>query len=200
IAERMNEEHLRDKVGKSFDEVMADADDKPVRAPAEHHASKVADLLVESGKFPHRAAALDHLLHHPRGAALLRRLSKQKDTSAMSDNWTSIAKDHGIIAVAKHVVENGAGSLNEHEFTALVTEFAKRQFPDMSPAAAFEKLFTAQTSDGMLLRQACALCKYWPAPISIEPMVSGGADGFPTVTMRPGSSPPRKTDPADVLG
>jgi len=197
IAERQNEEHLRRnaKVGKSFSEVMADRDASAdsQRAPAvEHHASKIADLLVESGRHPDRAAALDHLLHSARGAALLRRLNKQKDTSAMSDNWTSIAKDHGIVAVAKHVIDNGAGSLGEHEFTKLVTEAAQRAHPDMSPERAFAKIFGADTQDAQLLRQAHALTKSWPAPLSLSPTMTGGSDAFPSARRREGSSPPRQ--------
>jgi len=118
----------------------------------------------------------------------------------MTDNWERIAKDFGVIAVAKHVVDNGAGSLDEHAFAALVTDHAKRANPDMSPEQAFAKVFSEQSADGMLLRQASAVCKAWPAPLSIEPTMEGGADAFPTVTMRPGSSDGRKTDPADGLG
>jgi hypothetical protein len=157
-------------------EVAADRDvsENPRHAPVvEHHASKVADLLVEAGSFPTREQALAHLLHHKDGAALLRRLSKQKDTSAMSDNWTSIAKDHGVIAVAKHVVENGAGSLDEHTFTKLITEHAQREHPDMTPEAAFAKVFTAQTPDGALLRKAHAVTKDL---MSLEPVFVGGED------------------------
>ena len=47
----------------------------------DHHASTVADLLVEAKSFPHRAAALDHLLHIHRGQALLQRMHKAADTS-----------------------------------------------------------------------------------------------------------------------
>jgi hypothetical protein len=183
-------------------EVKADHDvsEDPKHAPAvEHHASKIADLLVESGRHPNRAAALDHLLHSARGAALLRRLHKQEDTS-MSDNWTSIAKDHGIVAVAKFIVEDGAHVPSEGEFTALVTEFAKKAHPSLTPDQAFSRVFSADTPEAALLRQACAACKAWPAPISISPTMVGGSDAFPTVTRRPGSSAGRKTDPADGLG
>jgi hypothetical protein len=126
--------------------------------------------------------------------------SNQEESSMTHDSWQNIAKDHGVIAVAKFIVEDGAHGLGEHEFTKLVTEHAQRAHPGLSAAAAFEKLFTAQTEEGMLLRQACAACKAWPAPISIEPTMEGGSDAFPTVTRRPGSSGGRKTSPEDGLG
>jgi len=186
-------------------EVMADRDaseDPRRHAPVvEHHASKVADLLVEAGSFPTREQALAHLLHHKDGAALLRRLNKQEDFSMKTtDSWQKIAADHGVVSVAKHIVEHGAGSLDEHAFTALVTSHAQRAHPGLSPAQAFEKLFTAQTEESKWLRLACAACKAWPAPLSIEPTMEGGADAFPTVTRRPGSSPARQPGTEDGLG
>jgi hypothetical protein len=176
-------------------EVKADHDvsEDPKHAPAvEHHASKVADLLVESGRHPDRAAALDHLLHSSRGQALLRRMNK-KDDSTMTDNWTSIAKDHGIVAVAKMITNDGdAHGLGEHEFTQLLTEHAKREHPDMTPDQAFSKIFGAETEEGQLLRQAHGLTKSWPAPMSISPTMVGGSDAFPSAQRREGSSPPRQ--------
>src|ERR1700730_17043584 len=49
---------------------------------ADHHAATVADLLVESGRFPHRTAALHHLLNSPHGNALLARLHKAEAQTA----------------------------------------------------------------------------------------------------------------------
>jgi len=202
IAERQNEEHVRRnaKIGKSFDEVMADRDasEDPQRAPAvEHHASRIADLLVEAGHHPNRRAALDHLLHSARGAALLRRLNKSEDNSMQhtTDTWQTLAKDFGVIAVAKHVVDNGAGSLGEHEFTQLLTEHAKREHPDMTPEQAFEKVFSADDESGKLLRQAHALTKAWPAPLSISPVQTPAGP-----SRRAGSSPPRQDGTDRDLG
>src|SRR5262249_51753718 len=74
----------------------------------DHHASKVADLLVESGKHPDRQSALDHLLHTAQGAAMLRRLHKSEDTTIMNptDKLRDIAKRYGIGAIAKSIVED----------------------------------------------------------------------------------------------
>jgi hypothetical protein len=137
-----------------------------------------------------------------RWLAVQERINKSEELSMQHDSWQKIAADHGVLAIAKMVTDESVapGSLDEHTFTKLLTEHAQRAYPGLSPAAAFEKLFTAQTEDAKLLRQAHLLTKAWPAPVSIEPMVSGGSDAFPTVTMRPGSSAGRKTDPADGLG
>jgi len=71
-----------------------------------------------------------------------------------------LAKRAGIVAVAKVLVEdNGAYGIDEHEFTPLVIEQAKREHPELSDAQAFAKLFTAQTEDGAALRKACAVIK-----------------------------------------
>jgi hypothetical protein len=174
------------KVGKSFNDFIAEADhdasEDTRHAPTvEHHASKVADLLVEAGSFPTREQALAHLLHHRNGAALLRRLNKRnEDYSMKHDNWQKIATDHGVIAIAKMVTAEGAapGSLDEHTFTKLVTEHAQRAHPDLTPEQAFSKIFGASTDEGSLLRRAHALTKAWPAPMSIEPTFVGGTDAL----------------------
>jgi hypothetical protein len=72
------------RIGKSFNEVMADHDasEDPRRAPGvDHHVSRIADLLHEAGSFATREQALAHLLHTKDGAALLHRvrMSKQEE-------------------------------------------------------------------------------------------------------------------------
>lgn len=96
------------------------------------------------------------------------------------------------VAIAKAMVEdNSSHGLTEHELVELITSQAVREHPGMSPAQAFEKAFTVQTEEGTLLRQAVAISK---GTMSIEPMQTGGA-----LPQRSGSSPRRKTDPADGL-
>src|SRR5262249_6082289 len=68
----------------------------------DHHASQAADLLVESGKHPNRASALDHLLHTAQGAAMLRRLRKHEDQPTMTTpDLQAIAKREGVHVIAK---------------------------------------------------------------------------------------------------
>jgi hypothetical protein len=121
----------------------------------DHPASKIADLLVESGKHPDRQSALDHLLHNPRGAAMLRRLSKSED-SPMPINLSDVVKNHGVIALAKFMCEqNSSFGATEHELVALATEDAQRKHPDATPAGAFAKLFM----ESVELREAIEIAK-----------------------------------------
>jgi hypothetical protein len=184
-------ENLPAEMVKSAD--FVDAVDKSVL----HSANRAIAFELPDGtrmKFPHKRAMATWL-------AAQERINKSEETMKhTTDNWRSIAKDFGVIEVAKHVIDNGAGSLDEHEFTKLVTEHARHAYPDMSPEQAFAKIFSADDESGKLLRQAHALTKSWPAPVSLEPLVSGGSDGFPTVTRRPGSSDGRKTRTEDGLG
>src|SRR5262249_6964081 len=67
---------IADSVEGALDQ---DDDGKPVADGGnDHPAHRAADLLIEAGKFSNRAEALDHLLHNPRGAAMLRRLTKSE--------------------------------------------------------------------------------------------------------------------------
>src|SRR3984893_3119800 len=90
-----------------------DDDNGDIEKQADHHASTVADLLVEAGSFPHRAAALHHLLHKPEGQALLRRMHKAaeqtaKETSMKSHSEfvQSVVKQYGVVALAKSMVQD----------------------------------------------------------------------------------------------
>src|SRR5262245_12623531 len=144
IAQRQNEEHLREDAereerdervckaarkrfqenwNKAFaDDAQTDGDGDPVAGGGnDHHASKVADLLVESGKHPDRQAALDHLLHTASGQALLRRMHKHEDdTTAMSttpeEKLSDLVKRAGITAVAAQI---GRASCRERGASAV---------------------------------------------------------------------------------
>jgi len=180
-AERQNEEHTRkhdereerDKhvisaARKRFQEnwnkaFADDAADETVSADNDHHASKVADLLVESGKHPDRQAALDHLLHTAQGAAMLRRLSKSEDSTTMTtpqDKLRDLAKRAGPVAIAKVILDDDNGyGISEHEMTELVTAYAKQEKPQISEAQAFVKVFTDPSEAGVTLRKAFNVIK-----------------------------------------
>jgi hypothetical protein len=185
IAERQNREHIA-KYDRSFNGIMAKfADDNRERdngggGVSDHHASKVADLLVEAGSFPHRAAALQHLLHKPSGQALLSRMHKaaeqtEKETPSMSHSEfvQSVVKQYGIVALAKSMVQDQKSyGLDEHTFTNLATEHAQRVFPNDRPDAAFSKLYQSEES----VRRACAIAKSMPFVVSLEPVQVGAED------------------------
>src|ERR1700738_4217905 len=190
-AERGNREHIA-KYDRSFAGIMAKGDaksrdladgdnddnDAGTEKRADHHASTVADLLVESGRFPHRTAALDHLLNSPHGNALLARLYKAADQTEKESNMEKIetvrdvVKRHGIVAVAKSIIdENRSYGITEHEFVALATEHAKAQHPDLTDAAAFAKLYENPT-----VWRACNVLKSMPFVADVTPVMVGGED------------------------
>jgi hypothetical protein len=189
IAERQNREHVA-KYDRSFNGIMAKADadgDKIARddggGASDHHASTVADLLVEAGSFPHRAAALQHLLHKPSGQALLQRMSKAAEQTGKelpmdkTETLRAIAKAGGIVAVAKAIIdENRSYGITEHEFVELIGESAQAEFPSLSKAQAFSKLYTEQSERGRTLQKSVAICKAMPFQVDVEPLVVGGAD------------------------
>jgi hypothetical protein len=186
-AERGNREHIA-KYDRSFAGIMAKgdaksrdlADDEIDRddggGASDHHASKIADLLVEAGSFPHRAAALQHLLHKPQGQALLQRMSKAADQTGKESNMDKIetvrdvVKRHGIVAVAKSIVaEQRSYGITEHEFVELATEYAKAQHPELSGAQAFAKLYQVPE-----VWRACEVLKSMPFVADLSPLVVGG--------------------------
>src|ERR1700730_12289258 len=140
-------------------------DDADLEKQADHYSSTIANLLVESGRFPHRTAALHHLLNSPHGNVLLTRLRKAeahtgKDHSTMdrTTELRDIAKAGGIIAVAKAIIdENRNYGISEHEFVQLATEHAKAAHPEFTEAQAFAKLYENPT-----VWRACNVLKAMP--------------------------------------
>jgi hypothetical protein len=150
-------------------------DDDDIEKQADHHASTVAGLLVEAGSFPHRAAALQHLLHKPSGQALLARMHKaadqtEKETPPMtshSEFVQSVVKQYGIVALAKSMVQDQKSyGLDEHQFTQPATEHAQRVYLNDRPDVAFSKLYQSEES----VRRACRVAKAQ----TLDVMVVGG--------------------------
>jgi hypothetical protein len=85
---------------------------------------------------------------------------------------SEIMKRHPL-AFCKVVAEDGdAHGVSEHELTDALTAHAKAAYPDLSPAQAFAKIFTAATDEGRTLRQAVAIAK--AAPFNVVPVVVSG--------------------------
>ena len=167
-------EEADDEHGHAGDDGEEAEDDEPTAASKQHLVSTIADLLVEGGAAPHRKAALHHLLFHPRGAELVRRLSKkQKETQAMtynrSEELTSIIKQYGPVALAKYLVENGPSGLSEHEFTAMVETWAKAN------GITFVKLYTAMDDTGLAIRRATQVLKGFSTAGPVREAVASGS-------------------------
>jgi hypothetical protein len=160
-------------------EVVADHDasDDPIRAPvSDHHASTVADLLVEAGTFPHRAAALHHVLHSARGQALLTRMHKKE--SPMQDTVLTIIKDAGIAGVCAAIVAKGSTTISEHELVEAASKVAAERYPGLTEAQAFDKVYSDRGDEGRLLRSAVAIAKAMPFVADLTPLVVGGVDAM----------------------
>jgi hypothetical protein len=189
ISERMNKEHIA-KFDRSFYGQLAKADaesrdlaegadDNDIGKLADHHASTVADLLVEAGSHSDRSAALSYLLHSPHGQALLSRMNKAADqttakeitmTTSHNELVQDIVKRYGIVAVCKSIInENRSYGMSEAEFVALATEHAKAQHPDLTDAAAFAKLYQIPE-----VWRACNVLKSMPFVADLTPLVVGG--------------------------
>jgi hypothetical protein len=139
-------EYMERNLGK-----QRDADDD-IEKGVDHHASTVADLLVESGRFPDRAAALDHLLGNQQRQALLSRMKKETPMEPIE-----IMKRHPL-AFCRVVAQDGdAHGVSEHELVAALTKHASELHPGMSADKAFAKLYENQD-----VWQACAIAKAAP--------------------------------------
>jgi hypothetical protein len=173
IAERGNREHLA-RYDRSFDGHMAKLladdnrerdDDAGTEKRVDHHASTVADLLVEAKSFPHRAAALQHLLDKPSGQALLARMhkaaAKTEKESKMRTRETleSIMKDGGIAGVCAAIVTKGTTTLTEHQIVEAVSKIAAERYSGLSEAQAFAKVYSDQGAEGRLLCSALNVAK-----------------------------------------
>jgi hypothetical protein len=104
-----------------------DDDNGDTEKRADHHASTVADLLVEAKSHPDRASALNHLFHSPHGQALLARMHKKDDppmtsTSTHAEFVRDVVKQYGIVALAKSMIQDQKSyGLDEPTFTRLAT-------------------------------------------------------------------------------
>jgi hypothetical protein len=184
-AERGNREHIA-KYDRSFAGIMAkgdaksrdlaagDDDDGDIEKQADHHASTVADLLVEAGSHPDRATALQHLLHKPSGQALLSRMSK-KETTPMKDTVHSIMKDcGGPVAFAKTICDTGRSyGVSEQEYVEAAGRYAS-ELCGLPSDRAFAKLYEEES-----VRRACSLLKAAEFSVfDLDPVVVGGPDAM----------------------
>jgi hypothetical protein len=169
-AERGNREHIA-KYDRSFNGIMAKADAKSRDladgdeldrdaggGASDHHASKVADLLVESGSHPDRSAALSYLLHSPHGAALLHRMSK-KETTPMKDTLHSIMKSGGIAATCAAIIAKGRTTISQDDLVSAVGKIARELWSELSEAQAFSKVYSDSGAEGRVVRDAIRVAK-----------------------------------------
>lgn len=196
-----------------------DADADP-RSTAARHASDMADLLSESSGLS-RQDTLNWLLHSARGNTLfLRSLGKRlermktktKEKAAMPEQtreefMTSVAKQHGATAIAKHILDVGPGTrITEYELTKALTA-AVEPAQGQSRAQALAKLLESDqtvreayaviaANKQMSYLQGEPLTKVGgpTAPMAITaPVFTGGEEGN-----RSRSSTDRDPDPHSI--
>jgi hypothetical protein len=142
---------LREALGDDDDD-----DDKATRQ--KHEVEQIADLLVMANPNLTKPAALHHLLNHRNGQALLARtrkaLAKRKEQRMQSYN-----KPADVVRVMKGIADSGSTTITEAEATAAITPYGKSVFPDLTPDAAFAKVFEASDATGLAFRKAIAVTK-----------------------------------------
>jgi hypothetical protein len=181
-ADRFINKELDDE-GDDDHERDDDGGDDDTEKRVDHHASTVADLLVEAGSFPHRAAALRHLLHKPSGQALLSRMNK-KETVPMKDTVLTIMKDGSIAGVCAAIVAKGSTTISQDDLVAAASKVAHERWPELSESQAFAKVY-ADPTEGRVLRQAIDVAKASLAETMLGPglpvQVVGGPAGANSV-------------------
>jgi hypothetical protein len=174
-AERGNREHVA-RYERSFNGVMAKADpddDGGGGGSASDHvlSRRLADLLVESGRFTDRGHALRHLTSHPNGVALMRthKAAKEEPTMSSIESLQDIVKAHGVpgvVEIAKNITdEQKSFHITEEEFCKLIDTAARVTHPELG-ARAFEKVYERNP----VLAKAIAVIKAGLA----EQLLSGG--------------------------
>jgi hypothetical protein len=158
-------------------EVIADHDDaSDDQAPVSdhHHASTIANLLVEAGSHPNRSAALHHLLHSARGQALLSRMNKKDEPM---DTIYSIMKSAGVGATCAAIVAKGTTTITQDAIVDAVSKVAHERWPELTEAQAFDKIYSDSGGEGRVLRQAIDVAKAAVFEVAGLPVqVVGGAD------------------------
>jgi len=203
IAEEQNELHLRKHARnwRSFDEVLAERTAKSAEGdeaegliaeppPVDDAIADAADRRRDDGivfdigdtrlEFPNERALAVWLAVQERI-----RKSNQEESTAMKTTeeleaertakLDEVVKAYGIMPLAKQVVAEGSSyGIDESEFTKLAIAHAQRLYPDMSPAAAFEKLYSDGSEDGVILREAHGISKNaYAAPyFDLQPVVA----------------------------
>jgi hypothetical protein len=143
-----------------------------------------AMILANPKLTPQEAA--DHLLHSHDGRALARhaevtKAAPEKETTMdFMTEMTAITKQQGgMTQIAKSIVEKGETSLTEAQFTQLLMAHAKlNKSANESDGAAFSRIFSAQSDEGLQIRKAHAITKNTLAPRlpDVDPVQVGGDD------------------------
>jgi hypothetical protein len=223
MAKQVTETHLTDtpKGARLFNDIMLeklsydgdedddasarDTDDTPEPNDLEHEnvlpprLEQMVAALISAAPALTREQAIHHLLHTAHGHALAEHLSSvtktRKEPTPMnrSDQLRSIAKDFGVVKLAKFIVDDGPHGISEIEFTKMVSDEA--QLHKLAGESS-EKAFSRYFENNIDIRKAWQITKSTPVQtvdymsikpvngprnpdyMSIEPTMVGGEDAM----------------------
>jgi hypothetical protein len=145
-------------MAKVDDDDEADRDDlDDAVAESDHQVSQLANLLIEAGTFASRGEALNWLLRHPNGHALVRTHKAAKDSPM--DTVYDIMKAGSIAGVCAAIVPKGRTTISQDDLVSAVGKVARERWAELSEAQAFAKVYSDQGEEGRVLRQAIAVAK-----------------------------------------
>jgi hypothetical protein len=159
VADRVRDDDIDNLADQIVDEDDNDDDEQATKLNR-HHIDQLADLVAEStnGRWD-RARALRWMMRNRTGAAMVQRLHSSvgkalsKRKAKQMKNWSD------VVSIAKGIAKDGRTSISEAELTRVITAYAKHVNPDLTPAAAFAKVFTANDATGLAFRKAVQVAK-----------------------------------------
>jgi hypothetical protein len=110
------------------------------------------------------------------GVKILLMKRQEAEKEKPMDSIHSIMKSGGIAATCAAIVAKGATSISEHELVEAATKVAAERHPELSPAQAFAKVYTAATDEARVLQNAIAIAKAMPVVADLTPVMVGGED------------------------
>jgi hypothetical protein len=160
--------------GRSFLDILKGEDDDGDDDAdfADHPIAELVRLLVAAGNKPDTAAALHHLR-----ATLPHRTRTHKAAKDDSmDTVHAIMKDGGIAGVCAAIVAKGHTGFSEAELVSAASAVAAERWPELSPAQAFSRVYSAGTDEARVLQHALSVAKAAEFSVfDVTPLVVGGA-------------------------
>jgi hypothetical protein len=132
-----------------------DIDDQNVLDPKLE--AMIGALIEASPASLTRQQAVHHLLHSPRGRLLASHIANitKKEQRPMVD-ITKLHNIESVVVISKHIIDNGASGISEHEFSQMIMGHAKlNKRANESDTAAFARIFSAP--ENIELRKAHAI-------------------------------------------
>jgi hypothetical protein len=180
------EEWLTKNLGEEIvatppDKTSAEAADSFQGGGYVHHlADTVANMLIETKRFPDRASALSFLMHNRDGVALLRRMSLHKGETTMdtvekietkrADTLKALGKD--AVTIAKSVIEKETNlGLSQNDFVTIIGNY------DRQPGETEARCFARNYEANIELRKAVQVLKSLPV-MDFEISVVDGYGAF----------------------